>query len=273
MANDSPAAILYSSDGIEIGVLDSVSLPSDTRGYISVGLDDSNYTKFLRVDASGRQVVVGAAADGVAVSGYPVLIAGWDGANVRTILTGTDGSIRVKGDFADDRDKIVGATFQKDGITATTYYDFIDINGSSYKHGSGTAVYMSRIVGQALKSNSGAKWVIQLMVVLRIDGTDSDLGLLSEGLITLKDTSTFRGEIEMSTFPVFLDLSTSGGDFTSIADGSKETGVTAINTGVTIDDIFGSSVTPAVGDVLLRVTLLSGGGTLDFAYSTQYFVE
>ena len=40
-----------------------------------------------------------------------------------------------------------------------------------------------------------------------------------------------------------------------------------------VEDAAGNNVAPAVGDLLIRVLLDSGGGTVDFAYGLQYFVE
>jgi hypothetical protein len=56
------------------------------------GFDGANAQTFL-TDTSGRQIVVGAAATGAAVTGSPVLVGGSDGTNARTFLTGADGSM------------------------------------------------------------------------------------------------------------------------------------------------------------------------------------
>src|SRR6185369_7271634 len=58
------------------------------------GSDGTNLRAFF-VDSSGRQFVVGAAANGAAVAGNPVLIGGSDGTNARTIRTANDGTVRV----------------------------------------------------------------------------------------------------------------------------------------------------------------------------------
>jgi len=218
--------------------------------------------------------VEGTDANGAPPTENPVLVAGWDSTNVRIILTETDGTVRIKDEFTDDRDKVVGVNFAKTLVAATTYYEFIDLDGSSYKHNtSGTDIVIASSGGWAAKTNSGSKWKVQLMIVLAIDGTSSDLGILPLFSIDLGNTSQFSDKQFQNLFPSVLNLAVSSGDFTHIADGYKETGVTAVNTGITLDDVFGSSVTPAVGDLLLRVELISGVGTLDFAYGLQYWVE
>jgi hypothetical protein len=175
--------------------------------------------------------------------------------------------------FTIDRDKIVVANMAKQGITTTTYYMFIDLDGADYKHTPGSYVVAAGISGAAFKSNSGASWEVDLMVILDIDGVSADLGFVPGGSILLRDTSKFSDEKIIELFPTVVSLEVSGGDFTKITTGLIESGVTDINTGVLLEDIVGNNVTPAVGDVLLRVTNTLGAGTLQFAYGMQYWVE
>lgn len=57
------------------------------------GKDGSGNQQPFAVDTSGRMINVGAAANGAAVAGNPVLIAGWDLTNARTIRTDTTGEV------------------------------------------------------------------------------------------------------------------------------------------------------------------------------------
>jgi len=195
------------------------------------------------------------------------------------VIEDSDGYRRLAADtrtisdpFSRDRDKLVSVNFGQ-SVTATTYYAFIDLDGPGYKHTSGTKVIVGAAGGRAIKSNSGAKWQVTLMVVLRIDGTDADLGILPLASVSLLDTSKFSGDSQVVLFPAVQDFSVSSGEFEKVTDGSQELNVTAVNTGTTVQDVLGNSVTPAVGDVLLRATKISGGGTLGFTYSMQYWVE
>ena len=60
-----------------------------------VGGTDGTNLRAISVDASGRQIMVGAVADGTAVTGNPVLIAGQDGTNVQSISTDGYGRVQV----------------------------------------------------------------------------------------------------------------------------------------------------------------------------------
>jgi hypothetical protein len=64
---------------------------------LQMGGTDGTNLRAILTDASGRQEVVGAAANGAAVAGNPVLIAGSDGANARTVLTDASGRPEVVG--------------------------------------------------------------------------------------------------------------------------------------------------------------------------------
>ena len=64
------------------------------------GFDGTNVQTLLE-DTSGRPIVVGAAADGAAVSGNPVLMAGSDTTNAQTLAVDTTGRQLVVGSAAD----------------------------------------------------------------------------------------------------------------------------------------------------------------------------
>ena len=66
-----------------------------TSTAVLVGGSDGTNLRPVFMDSSGRQIIIGAAADGAAVAGNPVLIGGSDGTNARTIRTATDGTVRV----------------------------------------------------------------------------------------------------------------------------------------------------------------------------------
>lgn len=66
-----------------------------------MAISDGTNLRFAAGDSSGRQIIIGAAADGAAVTGNPVLIAGQDGTNVQSIFTDTTGRQVIVGAAAD----------------------------------------------------------------------------------------------------------------------------------------------------------------------------
>lgn len=101
----------------------NTSLPTLTTGQ----------TSFVQLDSNGRTIVVGAAANGSAVAGNPVRIAGSDGANTRDIMTDTLGiqvtadasyaasTARISGGLADHRFGFSAGTSRPQALRATTY--------------------------------------------------------------------------------------------------------------------------------------------------------
>lgn len=84
--------------------------------------------------AGGSQVVVGPVADGVAPTGNPVLVAGFDGANTQTLLTDTSGrAITVggaaQGAAASGNPSLISGTSAAGG-TGTVQVPICDTNGS-----------------------------------------------------------------------------------------------------------------------------------------------
>jgi len=67
---------------------------------LMAGQDGTNAQSLL-TDASGRMTVIGAAGDGASVAGAPVLMGGQDGTNAQSILTDTTGRQVVVGAAAD----------------------------------------------------------------------------------------------------------------------------------------------------------------------------
>lgn len=68
MANDSPAAILFRSDGYELTVHHGQPLPVDAPTIVMGGSDGTN-ARYITVDNSGHQVVVGTGTPGVSSGG------------------------------------------------------------------------------------------------------------------------------------------------------------------------------------------------------------
>lgn len=127
------------SSGIETAVGDALPLPIGTRGYISVGFDGIN-TRFMRVDSSGRLIVVGPDAPGASATGNPVVAAGVDlGGFVRQIFTDSSGRQRIVG-AADNATPVTGSPVLVGGSDGTNVYRLLtDSAGRLIVIGSGTS--------------------------------------------------------------------------------------------------------------------------------------
>ena len=205
-----------------------------------------------------------------------VIIYNEDGYAVDTVVDG-DGNrgLHTTSPFTEDRDKLVGVSFAKLLVATTTYYMGIDLsNTTDYHHAAGAGIFLSRSIAKALTTHAGPRWRVQRIVVLRIDGTDADLAILPQASVNLGDTSQLSvPEQVVDLWPALANLTVSGGAFTRFLTNAIELNVAAVNTGITFEDAAGNTPTPAVGDLLIRAELISGGGTLDFAFGLEYFVE
>lgn len=224
---------------------------------------------------------IGAVAQGtkaVAADAWPTAIYDASGNAVGVLLDGVVYRLQVQTRFEEDREKVVAVAFGKEGAeapTATAYYMGVDVsNTSDFPHAAGSGIKLVHSIGRAVKSNAGSSWSIQVMVVLRIDETDSDLAVIGAVSMSLRDTSKLSIDGQsVNLWPHFADLTVSGNELTNIATNLVVLNVPAVNTSVLLEDAVGNTVAAAEGDLLIRVLLLSGGGNLEFAYAIQYFVE
>ena len=54
MAGESPAAVPFSSTGVELDVADGVLIPAGTNGLLFAGRDSTNRARFIAVDSAGH---------------------------------------------------------------------------------------------------------------------------------------------------------------------------------------------------------------------------
>lgn len=69
--NNSPAAILFDVNGNQLAVKDGVAIPANTPGTMSMGTDGSN-SRYILLDSSGRQIVVGSGNFAVTAAALPL---------------------------------------------------------------------------------------------------------------------------------------------------------------------------------------------------------
>lgn len=68
MTTDSPVVVLFNSDGYEVNVKPGVAIPAGTTAILAAGSDGTN-SRFILIDSSGRQIVVGAGTAGSPAGG------------------------------------------------------------------------------------------------------------------------------------------------------------------------------------------------------------
>jgi hypothetical protein len=208
-----------------------------------------------------------------------VIVYNEDGYAVDTIVDDNETrGLHTTSLFTENSEKVVGVGFFKgdeNALTDTAYFMGIDLsNTTDFKHEPGNGIKLVQAIGKGFKSNAGAEWSVQLAIVLRIDGTDADLAIMAQASLTLRDTARLGiAEQIVNFWPHILDLTVTSNELSKNLTNTIETNVTAINTGVTLEDAAGNNVAPAVGDLLIRAQKIGGTGTLEFAFGLQYYVE
>lgn len=98
MSNESPAAIIYSSDGYEATVKNGVAIVAGTPAIIMAGSDGTN-SRYATLDSSGRLTVSGAGTAGAAAGGVVTIqgIAGGTTVPVSGTVTATNASVSTTG--------------------------------------------------------------------------------------------------------------------------------------------------------------------------------
>jgi hypothetical protein len=171
--------------------------------------------------------------------------------------------------------KLIVAGYHAAALAATTYILMIDLSdgdGGDYKHVGSSSIKLTTVTGSLVKSSIGSQWRSIVGIIMAIDATEATIHWLDAATLFALDTSTVE-QHKATIVPSVLDLEVSGGAMVNSSGGYDEAGVTAVNTTGTLNNVVGNAKTPAVGDMVLRVTQNSGGGTAETAYSVRYLVD
>jgi hypothetical protein len=167
VTDQTPDVMLYDSNGVELAVANGVAIPVGTRGLLAAGSDGTN-ARFILLDASGRQLAVGAAASGAAVAGNPVLVAGSDGANARTLLTDATGKLIIGTTGATD----VTSTGNLNALNVAVQVALAGLAGAGMQLSAGTLI--GTLVAE-LSFDGGTTWVSTFFFDPTTDLTASSL--------------------------------------------------------------------------------------------------
>lgn len=141
----------------------------------------------------------------------------------------------------------------------TVLIDVDDRGGvGPYKHASGSTIVLKHGRFRLTKSSPTSRWKVRLGVILDIDGTSADIAIFESLTLALENAGDLHASSVLGPHPFQLDLAAS---LTGLTQGLTpvET-VTAVNTGAMLPDATGTSITPAIGDLLIHIEKLSGGG-------------
>jgi len=174
----------------------------------------------------------------------------------------SDGELAVT---STERERNVSLHYQNTAIAATEYSVLVDLSDTTnFPHDSTGRIDVSLIRVDVEKSAANVIGEIEIGLITRIDGTDSDIDYLY-GLQFLKGDVQYISEV-INYAPSQLKFA-AGRYITNVS----ETNVAAVNTGASLDSPNGS-ISPALGDIVVK-QLYTSGGNYDFDIELLYHSE
>lgn len=157
------------------------------------------------------------------------------------------------------------------GISSTSYCIGVDLSDTTnFLHDNSTGRIDITDLKVVVERGSTSVGYIKIGVITRIDGTDADIEYAFVVPFTKSDV---RRVLSLNKFsPSQMKFGYSGGSPTKFLTNVSET-TASVNTGVTLDSVRGAStVTPAVGDIILKHEHTSGNAwdsVVEFFYHSD----
>lgn len=148
-----------------------------------------------------------------------------------------------------------------------------DNGGGGYVHTGNGHIEIYAAQGHLVKSKSNDMWEVHMLVVLRINATDADLALVAFNSLHANDTQMSQHTREFSLYPMSLNLAVLNGTLRNVNPSRVLLADTTVNTTAGLDDANGVSVTPQVGDVLIRTERILGNGDAEVEFEVCYRVQ
>lgn len=179
-----------------------------------------------------------------------------------TGATKYDAKVTEDGELATtvtERERNVYAVIHNDAVgTGNTDYILVDLDDTTnFPHADTSRIDISAVNIHLSQDSGNPDGEVIIGVITRIDGTDADItwGFVID--FNLPSNTNIREDFNFA--PSQLKFETSAGATTRIISNYQSLNDATINTGVSMDSPRGTStVTPAVGDVVLRITNNAG---------------
>ena len=181
----------------------------------------------------------------------------------------SDGELAVT---STERERNVYAVVHDDAVgTGNTDWILVDLDDTvNFPHDDSGRIDISAINVHLAQDSGNPEGEFEIGVITRIDGVDSDICWAFAVDFNLPVNIDIREDFNFA--PSQLKFEVSGGDTTRIISDYKVLNDSSINTGVSMNSPRGAgTVTPAVGDIVLRVT--NGAGVLKMFCGVMYHGE
>lgn len=166
-----------------------------------------------------------------------------------------------------ERERDIAGRYLNASVSATTYAILVDLSDTTnFKH-SGTARIDISQFHLRVDKPTATLGAIRIGVITAIDGTSASISYGMAMAFENNGETVVTKNVHFT--PSQLKFGVSGGALTRLITNDSETGVTAVNTGVTLASPRGAgTVTPAVGDVIAKLSFTSGSS---YRASIEYF--
>lgn len=147
------------------------------------------------------------------------------------------------------------AVYSEDGIISDTYIMMIPLDGNSgeYPHSQFNSIDIDSFSTSVSFPSANAKAVVKLGVITRIDAVDSDISwLISE--IVGTHSANISQNIHQNYQPSSIVFKQSGGIPVGAVSNDVDKGLIDVNTSLTLNSSSDNSITPALGDVILKLS-------------------
>lgn len=144
------------------------------------------------------------------------------------------------------------ALYSKTGIAADTYVIMVDLSDTTnFPHNQTGSIDVDSFTASVSFATGTASATIKLGIITRIDGTDADISYLISDVVGVQSGNDTQ-LISHNYQPSSVVFKQSGGNIVGSVTNDVELTVAAINTGITLDSSRGVTITPAVGDLILK---------------------
>jgi hypothetical protein len=171
-----------------------------------------------------------------------------------------------------ERERNVYAVYHDDAIgTGDTDFVLVDLDDTvNFPHAATGRIDISTINMHLSQSSGNPDGEFIMGVITRIDGTDADINWAFGVDFNLPSNTNIRQDFNFA--PSQLKFEVDAGDTTRIITNYKATNDSAFNTATPMPSPRGAAtVTPAVGDVVCRLT--NNAGALKFFLGVMYHGE
>lgn len=208
MSGYSSYVTLYDANENQLAVQVGIATPVSTPALMSAGSDGTN-PRYLLLDSSGRQIIIGPVANGAAVTGNPLLIAGSDGTNARNIRTAVDGAIRIDPTGTTSQPiNDAGGSITIDGTITTIEKEYATFTALATNIDIGNNKSMFSIVNA-----SGSLVVIKISAIYIVNvRTSATTGVT--GIFELRRIVNHSGGTQISNIETFDSIDTLNGSIT-----------------------------------------------------------